>query len=76
VWLASKDPSVLNSISLPIVGPKNTASLPVTITPTGPAGSTDSGVLYVDDANLTIFQVFSSINGNEVVAIPYSFKVG
>jgi len=76
VWEASTNPAVLSSVVLPLTGVGQTASLPVTIKPTGTAGSTDTGVLYVDDANLTVYQTFSTIDGNEVTAIPYSFKVG
>jgi Peptidase inhibitor I9 len=76
VWFGSVNPASLSNVVLPLTSPTATASLPVTITPTGPAGTIDQGTLYVDDANLTVFQVFSTLDGNEVAAIPYSFKVG
>jgi hypothetical protein len=76
LWLGSVNPASLANVTLPLTSPGATASLPVTITPTGPAGTIDKGTLYVDDANLTVFQLFSTLDGNEVVAIPYSFKVG
>jgi hypothetical protein len=76
VWLGSTNPASLSNVSLPSTGPSQTASIPVSITPTGPAGVIDTGTLYVDDANLTVFQYFSTIDGNEVAAIPYAFKVG
>jgi hypothetical protein len=50
-------------------------NIPVTITPTGASGTTVSGTLYADDADDAVFQVQSTLNGNEVGAIPYSYTV-
>jgi subtilisin family serine protease len=58
-----------------VVGPNSSAAIPVTVTPAGPSGSAVSGTLYVDDMNAVIYTAFLSPNGNEVAAIPYSYKI-
>ena len=58
-----------------IVQPGQTASIPVTITPSGASGATVNGTLYVDDANFILYEVFAQPNGNEVAALPYSYTV-
>jgi hypothetical protein len=62
------------------VGPGQTATIPVTITPTGASGSHVSGTLYLDDA--AFFQFGSIQNaitnfpqGNQVAAIPYAYTI-
>jgi hypothetical protein len=57
-----------------VVQPGHTASIQVKITPTGPVGSTQSGVLYVDDDSLVLFG-FLVPNANTVAAIPYSYTI-
>ncbi len=57
-----------------VVNPGQTVSIPVTITPSGPAKSVVSGTLYVDDASLTLF-TFSEPTGDQIAAIPYSYKI-
>jgi hypothetical protein len=62
------------------VGPGQTATIPVTITPTGASGTHVSGTLYLDDA--AFFQ-FGSIQdaitnfpqGDQVAAIPYAYTI-
>ena len=58
-----------------IVQPGHSATIPVFITPTGPAGTTVSGVLYLDDDSL--FSSFGDLspNANTVAAIPYSYTI-
>ena len=75
LWQASTDASVLNAFSPVIVGPGQTGTIPVTITPTGSSGTQVTGMLYIDDTNEFLFQNFSQPNGNEVAAIPYSYTV-
>jgi hypothetical protein len=75
LWLASTDPSQLNGLSPVFVGPGQTGTIPVTITPSGPSGSQVTGTLYVDDYNEVAFQGFFQPDGNDVAAIPYSYKV-
>jgi hypothetical protein len=76
LWQASTDPTVLNTFSPVQVGTGGTATIPVTITPTGTHGTVVSGTLYIDDANVLLFQQFTTLNGDEVVAIPYSYTIG
>jgi Subtilase family/Peptidase inhibitor I9 len=59
-----------------VVQPGQTATIPVTIAPTGTAGTTVSGVLYLDDDSL--FSLYGTLapNANTVAAIPYSYKIG
>jgi hypothetical protein len=75
MWLASVDPTVLGSLSPVIIGPGQTGTIPVTITPKGPAGATVSGTLYVDTEDLLVFANFLSPNGSQVAAIPYRYTI-
>jgi len=75
LWLASTDPTALQSLSPTITGPGQTATIPVTITPKGPSGTKVSGTLYVDDTSSVLFQGIYSPNGDQIVAIPYSYTV-
>jgi hypothetical protein len=74
MWQAATDPSVLNGFSPVIVGPGQTATIPVTITPQGPAGAR-AGTLYIDSADLFQFQVLPAFGGSELAAIPYRYSV-
>jgi hypothetical protein len=86
MWQASVDPSALTGLSPVVIGPHQSGTITVTITPQGSAGSHQSGTLYIDVEDLFLFQVNSSIvngnsglpepNGSEAVAIPYSYTVG
>ncbi|MBV9194014.1 MAG: protease inhibitor I9 family protein [Solirubrobacterales bacterium] len=75
LWSVSTDPSQLTGFSPVIVGPGQTGTIPVTITPSGPSGTHVSGTLYVDDTNEFAFQGFYQPSGNDVAAIPYSYTV-
>ncbi|HEX4011266.1 MAG TPA: S8 family serine peptidase [Solirubrobacteraceae bacterium] len=75
LWLASTDPSTLAGFSPITVGPGQSATIPVTITPTGPSGTTDSGTLYIDDTDLFLFQNILEPTGDQVAALPYSYTV-
>ncbi len=75
LWSASADPSTLNSFSPVTVGPGQTATIPITITPSGASGTHVSGTLFVDDANFILFSSLASPNGNEVAALPYSYTI-
>jgi hypothetical protein len=74
MWQLATNPNL--SISPIQAGPNVTATIPVTITPVGPPGTHVSGTLYIDDANIPVFQRFTSLNGDEVAAIPYSYTIG
>ncbi|MGH9016911.1 MAG: S8 family serine peptidase, partial [Acidimicrobiales bacterium] len=58
-----------------VVMPGQSAVIPVTIAPTGPAGTTVSGVLYLDDDSL--FSLYGGLapNADTVAAIPYSYVI-
>lgn len=75
LWLASTDPSALDSLSPTIVGPGQTRTIPVTFTPKGASGSTVSGTLFVDDESSVLFGDLYSLNGDEVAALPYSYTI-
>jgi hypothetical protein len=76
LWSAGANPASLAKFNPIQTGPNGTATIPVTITPVGPPGTKVTGTLYIDDANLLVFQRFTSLNGDEVAAIPYSYTVG
>lgn len=74
LWQAALDPSVFGSFGALIVGPGETISVPITVTPSGPSGTVVSGVLYVD----TFVQGLAPYNvptGDEVAAFPYSYTI-
>jgi hypothetical protein len=77
LWLGSGDPSTLASFNPVVAGPGQVATIPVTITPSGPSSSTVSGTLYIDDTNLFLYGLpaGSTLNGNQIVAIPYSYTI-
>ena len=61
LWLASTDPSQLSGLSPVVVGPGQTGTIPVTITPNAPSGTQVSGTLYIDDASQLGFQGLSGL---------------
>jgi hypothetical protein len=74
LWLASTNPAALQSEAPVIVGPGRSATIPVTITPTGAKGTPVSGTLYVDDQSDVQFGNRTP-NGDQVAAIPYSYTI-
>jgi hypothetical protein len=53
------------------------ATIPVTITPSGSAGSTVSGTLFVDDVTIAgLYVGFDNPDGDEIAAIPYTYTIG
>ncbi len=85
MWQGSVDPSALTGLSPVVIGPGQTGTISVTITPSGAAGSQKNGTLYIDAEDLFQFQVNANVinlstgnplpNGSEVAAIPYSYTV-
>jgi Peptidase inhibitor I9 len=83
MWQASVNPSALTGLSPVVIGPGQTGTITVTITPSGPSGSQNSGTLYIDAEDLFQFQVNTNVvnlntgnpepNGSEVAALPYSY---
>lgn len=66
-WLTSVGGDAGNAVFVPAGG---TATIPVTITPSGPAGTVVRGTLNVDTWNNLAGQ------GSELAGIPYSYTVG
>ena len=58
-----------------VVGPFGATGAPVTITPSAPSATKVSGTLYIDNASQLGFQGYFGFDGNDVAAIPYSYKV-
>jgi hypothetical protein len=58
------------------LSPGQSATITVTITPTGNVGSNVSGTLYVSDLTLGQFIGAADSNGDDIAAIPYSYTVG
>jgi hypothetical protein len=73
VWLTSVDPTapLFNSVT---INPGQSATIPVTITPSGASGSVVSGTLYVDDADLVSFGLLAP-NANQLAAFPYEYTI-
>ncbi len=65
-----------------VVDPGQTVTIPVTVTPSGTAGTTVSGTLYLDDASLVDGAVTENAlpgvfpEGSELAAFPYQYTVG
>ncbi len=78
--------SLVGAFTLVTVQPGQTATIPVTITPSGPKGSVVRGTLYVDQLVVGSTNVVNDINfndpaptepnANELVGIPYQYKIG
>jgi hypothetical protein len=70
----------LGSFAPITVGPGQTATIPITITPSGASGTTVTGTLYLDD---TAYFEFGSIQdavvnypqADEVAALPYQYTI-
>ena len=75
LWLAGLDAS--SPLATVTVAPGQTATIPVTITPTG-GHRVVTGTLYVDDYSNVANQYgfLSQSNGSEVAALPYKYTVG
>jgi hypothetical protein len=73
LWLLSTNPSAAFT---PItINPGKSATIEVTITPTGSAGSVVSGHLYVDDVVPDV-PLSGELTGDELSAIPYEYTIG
>lgn len=63
------------SFSPLVVQPGQGTTLYLTITPSGPAGSTVSGDIYLDDAN-SLSQKGYTPTGDQLLVLPYHYTVG
>jgi hypothetical protein len=73
LWQSAINPSV--SFGAVIVNPGHTATIPVTITPSGTTGSVVSGTLFVDDESLVDFGSLVP-DAKQLAAFPYTYKIG
>jgi hypothetical protein len=73
LWEASVNPNA--QFGLFVIQPGQTATIPVTITPSGAAGTVVSGNLYVDvlDGNVP---PYGQTGGDELAALPYTYTIG
>jgi hypothetical protein len=72
------EPAALNpatTFSPVVINPGQSATVNVTITPSGPSGSVVSGTLYVDDF-LTNVPAYGQQGADEMGAIPYTYTIG
>ncbi|HEY4019295.1 MAG TPA: hypothetical protein VGM75_11445 [Pseudonocardiaceae bacterium] len=84
LWATSVTPAT--SFTIVTVNPGQTVNIPVTITPTGQPGTVVSGTAYVDQFLATSTAETNAINftdnansepnANELVALPYSYRIG
>jgi hypothetical protein len=73
LWQTSADPNApFNPV---VVQPGQSVTIPVTIKPSAPSGSTVSGTLYVDDSYFLLYEFFNGLNGNDITAVPYTYTV-
>jgi len=78
LWLAAVDgPSALSSFAPVVVGPGDSVTINVTITPSGSSGTVVTGDLYVDSYDTGLpTAVYSQLAGNELAAFPYEYTIG
>jgi hypothetical protein len=78
MWTAAVDgPSVLSSFTPVVIEPGASATINVTITPSGSSGTVVTGNLYVDTSSTGLpTAVYSQLAGDELAAIPYEYTVG
>jgi hypothetical protein len=73
LWELGLNPTA--TFSPVVVQPGHSATLYLDITPSGPAGSTVSGNIYVDDST-SLSQDGYTPTGDQLVALPYHYTVG
>ena len=79
LWLSSIHPNA--GFAPVIVGPGQTATIPVTIVPKGASGSVVTGTLYLDDSSLMSSLITGGIisdlvpEGSDVAAFPYTYTI-
>jgi hypothetical protein len=72
LWLTSVDPST--DISPINLDPGDSFTIPVTITPTGAAGTVVRGHIYVDDIADDV-PPYGQLAGNELAALRYAYTI-
>jgi subtilisin family serine protease len=73
LWLLSTGASV--TFNPVVINPGKSATIDVTITPSASVGSVVSGHLYVDTYESDVTP-YGQITGDQVVSLPYEYKVG
>jgi Subtilase family/Peptidase inhibitor I9 len=71
-WMQAVNPAA--AFTPVVIGPGDTAVIPVTITPSGPSGTVVSGKLYVDDF-IDSVPPFGQTTGDELAALPYTYTI-
>jgi hypothetical protein len=75
LWLAAVQGAPVFATFAPVtIKPGQTKIIDVTITPAGPSGTVVSGYLYVDDL-VGALPPYSTITGDELAAIPYTYTI-
>jgi hypothetical protein len=72
IWLAATNPAA--TFSPIVINPGQTATIKVTITPAGAAGTVVRGNLYVDDF-ISNVPPYGQIAGDELAALPYAYTI-
>ena len=73
LWLTSVNPST--TFSPVVINPGQTATINVTITPSGAAGTVVQGELYVDDFVAPV-PPYGQQTGDELAGFPYEYTIG
>ena len=72
IWLAATNPAA--TFSPIVLGPGQTGTINVTITPVGASGTVVQGTLYVDDF-VSGVPPYGQIAGDELAAFPYTYTI-
>jgi hypothetical protein len=76
LMLAAVNPAVLGTLEPVLIEPGKSATIDVTITPSGVSGSVVSGTLYVDNiATGTPTAAFAQVAGDELAGLPYTYTI-
>ena len=77
VMMVAINPALLtSSISVALIGPGQTATIPVTITPSGASGTVAQGTLYVDAlATGTPTAALAQLGVDELAGLPYAYTI-
>lgn len=74
LWLASTNPAA--AFSPIVIDPGKTATVDVTITPSGAAGTVVQGTLYVDDFTSDVPPpAYGQQAGDELAGLPYAYAI-
>ena len=74
IWLRSIDPHA--KVAPASIPPGGTATITVTITPTGTKGQVVRGVLYIDNITELSAAGPGAPGGSELIGLPYSYTIG